>query len=315
MDVSEDGGQTWTNRSNGLAATMFYDIDVAQSDPRLYGGGAQDNGTVVTQTDQAGAFFEIDGGDGGWMVIDPKDAGHLFSSVYNVQVHRIRGSKMIDVSPPDPDADKLWMVYIDLAPNNAKTVFVGTRRVWRSLNDGDTWKNVSGVLDGSPITAVDVGRADPRHILVGTENGGIFRSADGGNTWSGNIAGAEFPGFQITRIESHATDPKIAYVVVGNFGKRHVFRTANGGSSWTCLDENKLPGVPFHAIVAPSWAPGCLVVAGDAGVFVSRDEGASWSNLTGDLPNVSCVDLVGHEAQRTLTVATYGRSCWRLKFP
>src|SRR5262249_35599151 len=39
MDRSEDGGRTWTNRSNGLAATMFYDIDVAQSDPRLYGGG------------------------------------------------------------------------------------------------------------------------------------------------------------------------------------------------------------------------------------------------------------------------------------
>ena len=50
LDVSEDGGANWTNRSNGLAVTMFYDIDVAQTDARIYGGGAQDNGTLVTQS-------------------------------------------------------------------------------------------------------------------------------------------------------------------------------------------------------------------------------------------------------------------------
>jgi len=58
---------------------MFYDIDVAQTDPTFYGGGAQDNGTLVTTTGVADEFRELAGGDGGWMVIDPTESGHLYA--------------------------------------------------------------------------------------------------------------------------------------------------------------------------------------------------------------------------------------------
>ncbi len=47
-------------------------------------------------------------------------------------------------------------------------------------------------------------------------------------------------------------------------------------------------------------------------MFVSEDEGGSWHNLTGNLPTVSVVDVVYHEVDHTVTVATYGRSAWRL---
>jgi len=67
MDVSEDGGLTWANRSNGLAATMYYDADVAQSDGRVFGGGSQDNGTLITTTGGSDDHYEILGGDGGWI--------------------------------------------------------------------------------------------------------------------------------------------------------------------------------------------------------------------------------------------------------
>jgi len=314
MDLSEDGGATWTNRSNGLAATMFYDLDVAQSDGRMYGGGSQDNGTIITITGEPDRFFEIDGGDGGWMVIDPTTTGHLFASAYNVQIDRFRaGSGWTHVSPPEPSPRSFWMVYLDLDPARPTTVFVGTSRVWRSRTDGDSWQDVSGVLDGSAITAVDVGRAASRRICVGTENGGFFRSTDGGDTWSGNLASAALPGLAITRIESHPTDADVVYLTVGNFGKRHVFRSADGGRTWRNLDEGKLPAVPYHAVAVPSGAPRTVYVAGDAGIFVSTDEGASWRDLTRNLPNVSFVDLVHHEKDGTLTAATYGRSAWRVR--
>jgi photosystem II stability/assembly factor-like uncharacterized protein len=314
MDISDDGGGSWSNRSNGLAVTMFYDADVAQSDGRMFGGGAQDNGTIITENGKADAFFEIDSGDGGWMLIDPATTAHIYASVYNVEVDRYRSaSGWKDVSPPEPHPDDFWMVYLDFDPADANTVFVGTSRVWRTKNDGADWKDVSGVLDGSAITAIDVDRADSRFIWVGTENGGLFRSADGGKTWSGNIAGAVFPGHMITRIESHPTNPSVLYAVVGNFGKRHVFRSADGGTTWKNLDEGKLPAVPHHSVVVPRYAPKTVYVANDAGIFVSPDEGATWQNLTRNLPNVSFVDLVHHEKDQTLTVATYGRSLWRIK--
>jgi photosystem II stability/assembly factor-like uncharacterized protein len=314
MDVSEDGGATWTSRSDGLATTMFYDVDVAQSDGRTYGGGAQDNGTVITTTGEPDRFFQIDGGDGGWMVIDPTDAGHLFASAYWVQIDRFRrGRGWKNVSPPEPSPRSFWMVYIDLDPGRPTTVFLGTSRVWRSRNDGDTWKGVSGVLDGSPITALDVCRADSRRLYVGTENGGFFRSLDGGATWSANLASATLPGLTLTRIESHPEDADVLYATVGNFGGRHVFRSADGGKVWRNLDAGKLPAVPYHAVVVPRGAPRTVYVACDAGIFVSEDEGGSWKDLTRNLPNVSFVDLVHHEKDGTLTAATYGRSLWRLR--
>ena len=64
MDFSEDGGLTWNNRSHGLAVTMYYDLDIGQSDDRLYGGGTQDNGTIITTTGGSNDHFEILGGDG-----------------------------------------------------------------------------------------------------------------------------------------------------------------------------------------------------------------------------------------------------------
>jgi photosystem II stability/assembly factor-like uncharacterized protein len=292
---------------------MFYDVDVAASDGRVFGGGAQDNGTNITVDGKADTFFEVDGGDGGWMLFDPTTTDRMFTSVYNVQVHRYRaGEGWTDVSPPEVNKGAYWMVYLDLDLARPATLFVGTVRVWKSTNYGDVWKDVSGVLDGSAISAVDVSRSSSKRIVVGTEDGGVFRSLDGGNTWSGNLAGARIPGRSITRIESHPTDPDVVYLTVGGFVARHVFRSGDGGKSWANLDEGKLPAVPYHAVVVPTASPKTVYVAGDAGVFVSDDEGATWKDLTGNLPNVSFIDLVHHDADRTLTVATYGRSLWRL---
>src|SRR5881392_2679844 len=97
------------------------------------------------------------------------------------------------------------MVYITLDPNKPATVFTGSNRVWRSKNDGKTWRPVSGSLDGSSISAIEVAPADSQRVYVGTENAGFFLSLDGGNTWSPNMAGPELPGVTIHPfgIESH----------------------------------------------------------------------------------------------------------------
>ncbi len=102
MDVSEDSGATWSNRSNGLAATMYYDMDVAQSDGRNYGGGAQDNGTLVTTDGGSNDHFEILGGEGGWMFYDPADARHLYAYYYNMGIYRVRAGKQPGVSAKIP---------------------------------------------------------------------------------------------------------------------------------------------------------------------------------------------------------------------
>ena len=93
VSVSEDGGDTWDDRSRGLGTTMFYDVDVAQGDSkgRIIAGGTQDNGTLMTKSarlpaaegeasDQPADFDPELGGDGGWVVFDPTDATHFYAS-------------------------------------------------------------------------------------------------------------------------------------------------------------------------------------------------------------------------------------------
>jgi photosystem II stability/assembly factor-like uncharacterized protein len=314
MDVSADGGVRWQNRSAGLATTMFYDLDVAQTDPRVLGGGCQDNGTNITTNGQADKFFEITGGDGGWMLIDPTSVGHLFTTYQHMGMYRFRAGAWAQISLPatTQERDAVWMMYLDFHPTDTETVYAGGLGVWRTRDDGRTWRR-GPVLDGSAITAIEAAVGNARRIYAGTENGGVFRSMDGGTSWSADISGGLIPGVTITRIASHPTNADEVIVCVANFGGRHVFRSTNGGLTWRDIDGGRLPDVPHHALAIPTPAPGTLFVANDAGVFMTKDRGANWTNLTSNLPTSPVVDIVYHDASRTLYAATYGRSIWRLR--
>jgi photosystem II stability/assembly factor-like uncharacterized protein len=316
LDVSDDGGLTWKNRSNGLSVTMYYDADVAPSDPRTFGGGAQDNGTLITTTGRADDHFEILGGDGGWIVFDPHDASHLFASYYNLSIFRFRNNRSRDVSPPasEDEQNSIWMAFIATDPIDPAIVFTGSTRVWRSRNDATSWEAVSATLDGSPISAIEIARADRQRVYIGTENGGFFRSLDGGATWSANLAGS-LPGHIITRIAAAPNQANRVFATVGNFGHAHVFRSDDGGMMWSDADRGQLPDAPHQSIAIPDDAPETIFVCSDAGVFVSTNAGSTWMNLTRNLPHVMVVDLVYHEPTTTLYAATYGRGLFKLAVP
>ena len=314
LDISEDGGTRWKNRSRGLGITMYYDMDCAQTDGRVFGGGSQDNGTLITTSGRNDDHYELLGGDGGWIVWDPTDASRVFASYYNLNIFRFEGKRWKDVSPTSDENEKgrVWMAYITLDPTNPKRVFTGSHRVWRSDNRGDTWRAVSPVLDGSVITAIEVAPANGRRVYVGTENGSIYRSDDGGSTWTPNMASATLPGHSITRLETRPDNANILYVSVANFGHSHLFRSNDGALTWEDVDKGQLPDVPHSSIVVPRDAPQTIYVSNDVGVFASYDDADTWLDISRNLPNVMVVDLVYHERDQTLSAATYGRSIWRL---
>ncbi len=266
LDLSEDSGANWKNRSDGLSVTMFYDLDVAPGNGLYFGGGAQDNGTVVTKT-----------------------------------------------GAPREERQSVWMCFITLDPADANTVFTGSYRVWRTRNDGENWYVVSPSLDDSSISAIEVAPANSKRVYVGTENGGFFRSLDGGDTWSPNLSSSMLPGHTITRLESHPKDANLVIATVANFGHSHVFRTRDGGLSWEDLDKGQLPDVPHHVAVIRADELDKVYVGNDAGVFVLDTVAGTWRNLTKNLPNAMVVDLVYHDRDGTLSAATYGRSIWRIK--
>ena len=121
------------------------------------------------------------------------------------------------------------------------------------------------------------------------------------------------PGKTITRIASKPDDAETVLVSVASTGHGHIFRSDDGGDTWSDVDQSDLPDVPFHSLVIPTSKPRTVYACGDAGVFASSFLGGNWKNATGNLPTTMMVDLVFQDADRTLSVATYGRSSWRVR--
>jgi photosystem II stability/assembly factor-like uncharacterized protein len=107
----------------------------------------------------------------------------------------------------------------------------------------------------------------------------------------------------------------VVLAAIGNFGHSHLFRSQDGGRTWQDLDQCCLPNGPLQSVVIPADATDRIYVSGDLGVFVYDDHASAWMDLTLNLPNVMVVDLAYCKKDRTLRVATYGRSIWSLKLP
>ena len=338
--MTSDGGRNWTERSRGMATAMFYDLDVAPSNGKIFGGGTQDNGTLIAGVGESkeGDFVQAIPGDGAWIVFDPAQAENVFGCATGFLIYRHPRGKPWDfpnwklvrprqISAQESAQRALTVLTIrPSARSGVKTVWAGSDRLWRTDNDGKSWKAVSGSFDRSPISAIEIASARPRLMFVGTTGGGVFRSRDGGLTWSQNLAGSDFPARAITSIQTHPKFADTVVVTVASSGIEssgvqlttgedlpygHVFRSGNMGDTWEDLDGGKLPNVVFYAAAYQTHPPYQLFVAGDAGVWAEVEGG--WLNISGNLPSVVVSDLVYHDKDCTLTAATYGRGIWRIR--
>jgi photosystem II stability/assembly factor-like uncharacterized protein len=339
VSVSRDGGRTWAERSRGMVTTMFYNLDVAPSDGKVFGGGTQDNGTLIAGVGgcKERDFFPAISGDCAWIVFDPADAGNVFACAAGFQVYHHRSGKPWDfggwklLKPTGISAEEIaqrafTVIAIDPSTDGAKSVWAGTNRLWRRNNNGHGWRAVSGSFDGTSISAIEIARTKPGLMFVGTTSGGIFRSQDGGRTWSQNMAGIDIPARAITSIRTHPRHSVTVVATVASTGilssgvqlqtgadlpYSHVFRSCDMGNTWEDIDGGHLPNVVFYAAAYETHSPYRLFVGGDVGVRAELDTG--WLNISGNLPSVVVSDLAYHHKDRTLTAATYGRGVWRMR--
>jgi photosystem II stability/assembly factor-like uncharacterized protein len=317
---SSDLGETWTILNEGLGIVQFYaGISLHPSDPTIIYGGTQDNGTIERIGAGLDSWRSILGGDGGYTGVRPSNPNIVFAEYQGtggLQRSTNGGNSFSYAGTGINSGDRncfLPAYEFDLLTDTR--MFYGTHRLYRSTNGGTQWSAISGDLTTGvgAIRGLAVAPSDPNFIYVGTNDGNIQVSQDGGASWFLALTGV--PGWPRTQHQFavHPRNPYEAYLAVAYFGVDQILRSANGGAVWKTIDGD-LPDVPVNTVALDARLdPAVIYLGTDRGVYRSFDIGEHWLPYGYGLPNCAAIDLRVDVTNNRLVAATQGRGMWEIE--
>lgn len=305
-------GMSFEALNHNFGVTQFYHGAV-WPDGRTFIGGTQDNGTIVGRVGEPDAWTTVVGGDGAYVAVDPTDPSYVYAQTQYGRVYRsTNGGQLFYPSSSGLSDQFLFITPMQIDLNDPKRLWIGGRRMWRSDARGTGWKWASTNLPGQ-VSAIAVAPGLSDRVLAGTNEGSIVRTdsattASGTTTWS---AVKPREGW-VSSIGFDPVDPNLVYATYAGFGGSHVWRSTDGGTAWTPID-NGLPDLPVHSVAVDPTRRTRLYLGTDLGVFVSIDGGASWAvENTGFANAVTETVLVAQGATGPAVYAfTHGRGAWR----
>lgn len=347
--MSLDRGVTW-HYLQGLPVGQFYHVAVDNRKPYRVYGGLQDNGSWGAPSSAPGGvknsdWLELYGGDGFWVTPDPTDENIVYAESQGGDVNRIdlRTFKSISVRPQAQKGDdKLrwnWNTPIVMGAKNPRHLYVAAQYLYRSGDQGRSWEKISGDLttndkakqqqENSGGLSADVTSAenhctifsiaesplDDQLVWVGTDDGNLQVTADGGKTWtnvSGNYALAGIPAQTwVSSIEPSRFDKATVYATFDNhtYGdhKTYVARSTDMGKSWTLLKSDEFTGFA-HKIREDLVNRDLLFLGTEMGLFATIDGGSSWFRMKNNIPWYALVrDIQIHPETQDLVLGTHGR--------
>lgn len=354
IGMSRDRGANWTFDEK-LPVGQFYHINVDNQIPYHVMGGMQDNGSwhgpAYTWTNGGirNYYWEnVGGGDGFDVMADPDDNNWIYSMSQggNVGKQNIKTGERWFIKPPSVDLNvKLrfnWNSAMAQDPFDAATIYYGSQFLHKSTNKGAAWETISPDLttnnpdqqkqDETGGLTLDITGAEtfntilaiapsPKQkgvIWVGTDDGNVQLTTDGGKTWTnfrGKIPGMP-TGAWVPQIQASRFNAGEAFVVTNDYRrgdlKPYIFRTTDFGKTWTRLiDENKVRGYALCVLQDPA-EPNLIFAGTEHGLWISLDNGASFQQWKNGYPSVSTYDLAIQEREADLAIATFGRSLWIL---
>lgn len=318
--LSKNAASSWTHVNN-LPITQFYTCEMDAKNPKRLYGGAQDNGVNRTITGNMNDWKSIVGGDGFVALVDPTNNNYVYGeSQYGALQRSTDGgvsfsSATSGISSSDR---KNWNTPVIFDPANPQIMYYGANRLYKSTNRAASWTAISTDLTNGnagnglgTITCIAVAPSNTSVIYVGTDDGNVWRTANGGSNWS--KISTSLPLRWITRIAVDGQNPSIAYVTLSGFRldeyQPHILKTTDAGLTWNDISGN-LPAAPINELIIDPSDNSTLYIGTDVGVYAGSSNG-SWSQLGDSLPNVPIVDLTLHQPTRTLLAATFGRSMYK----
>ncbi len=354
LNITRDRGKTWRFVEN-LPVGQFYHIAVDNEQPYNIYGGMQDNGSWAgpayvwkAQGIRNHYWQEISFGDGFDVMPDPDNsrygistAQQGFAGIYDRQTGYF---ETIRPTAPDKDVELRfnWNVGMARDPFNAKTIYFGSQFVHKSTDGGQNWEIISpdlttnnpeqqkqgdsggltmdatGAENYNTILVIEPSSLDKDLLWVGTDDGNVQVSRNGGQTWSNissNISGLP-KGSWISQIKASNKRAGEALLVANDYRRfnyvPYVYRTKDYGKSWDRLvDQNDVISYAL-AIVEDPEESRLLFLGTDDGLYVSIDAGANWTKWGESFPTTNAYDLVIHPREHDLVIGSFGRAIWVL---
>jgi photosystem II stability/assembly factor-like uncharacterized protein len=316
------GQVTWTSLNNGYQVTQFYHGTV-YPDGQTFFGGTQDNGTLRGSNANGQNWDMINGGDGGYVAVNRTSTNTIYAENTGKSLQRSTNGggswTYIGGGVTEGSGNFLFIHPFAMDPTNSDRMWYGGAFAWRSNNGGTSWTRVSNSF-GARISAWGISPSDPNRVYVGMQNltvapassGAIFTTT-AATTLAGPVDWAKAQPRQgyVSSIGVDPTNPQVAYATYSTYNtatqQGHVFRTTDGGATWTRIDGN-LPDMPVHSVVVHPTQASTLYIGTDLGVFVTIDGGTTWMRENVGFANVATEHLEINNGR--LFAFTHGRSAW-----
>lgn len=353
---SWDRAATWEWKTT-LPTGQFIHIATDNAAPfyNIY-GGTQDNSSEGGPTHSyvadgilPGSWVFTGGGDGFVSAIDPVDSDIVYSESQGGAMERnnLRTHEDVNIQPVNaPGTPALrwdWDTPFTISPWDHNRVYFGAQYVFRSDDQGSSWKQISpdltrnidrdtlpvfgrvwgpnavGKNDGTGIygtlTTIDESPKKQGLLYVGTDDGLIQVSADAGAHWTkvDGIPGVPNDRPFVAKVLASLSDPDTVYAAFddhknGDY-KPYLFKSTDEGKTWTSISNNLPEKGTVYAIAQDGVDPNLLFVGTEYGLFISLDGGAQWNQYR-NLPVIKVDDIAIQRRENDLVIATMGRDVY-----
>jgi photosystem II stability/assembly factor-like uncharacterized protein len=332
---------------------QFYRVTTDNSFPYRVYGAQQDNSTAsVSSLNRPGPrerFYAVGGGESGYIAVRPDDHNIVYAGSYAGHLtrydHALGKRRNIMIWPDNPiggGAAPLkyrfqWTFPIILSPHDPDVLYVGGNVLFKSTDDGQTWEAISPDLttndktkqqsSGGPITQDNTtveyyctiftmaeSAVQKDRLWVGTDDGLVHVSDDGGGEWTNVTPEGMGDWPMISLVEASPHDADTAYLAVTRYKlddfRPYIYRTRDRGATWDLVVDGIADTAFVRSIREDPVRPGLLFAGTETGMYVSWNEGDDWTRLQRNLPVVPVTDVAMKD--NDVVIATQGRSFWIL---
>ena len=335
----------WSTLNNGYTVTQFYH-GLPYPNGQTYFGGTQDNGTNRgTDTDGPNNWARINGGDGGYVAVNPANTNTIFFETTGLSLRRSTNGGLSSASVINGIAGDAFpfITTFRMDPNVPTRLWIGGRFMWRTDNNATNWIRTSNAQQtGGSITAMAIATGNSNIVINGAASGQLRRTTIGttanatsvlASTWLQTFTPRGNGNGIISWVEYDPTNSNNVWATISNFNGTpnaqgtsagHVFKSTDGGATWTLADGTQTPGnvnaipdIPAHSVVVDPNDNQRIYVGTDLGVFVSLDGGANWARETTGFSNtvVESMTAVNNNGVTTLFAFTHGRGAFKVTLP